>query len=378
MLWLGERNRCEWAGHRSLALLIALSLLVVIACSDEKPTEPKPALPLWNYSIPEAQGMDRQLLDSAFILAEAAGCIDGLVVIRNGFLIEERYYNGFTRTTPHNVMSVSKSFLSAIVGVALEQGYIDSLDERMLDYFPEYVYPEMDTAKYEITIRHLLTMRMGIKGEDADNYAEYWRLYNSDNWIRATIETPLEYPPGERMVYNTFQTHLLSGIITKATGKSTRAYATSCLLGPMRIGVDAWEQDPQGYYFGGNSMYFTPQEMAVLGWLYLNNGQINSRQIVPSAWVDLTLTSSTNFTHPNEWGELKNYNYAYLWWLGEMGGQAMYLAYGYGGQFVAVFPALNLIVVSTAPYEVDPDTSTVQEWSIFNIIAHYIVPSVEN
>ena len=115
MLWLGERNRCEWAGHRSLALLIALSLLVVIACSDEKPTEPKPALPLWNYSIPEAQGMDRQLLDSAFILAEAAGCIDGLVVIRNGFLIEERYYNGFTRTTPHNVMSVSKSFLSAIV-----------------------------------------------------------------------------------------------------------------------------------------------------------------------------------------------------------------------------------------------------------------------
>jgi CubicO group peptidase (beta-lactamase class C family) len=366
------------AGHLSRALVTALLLLAVFACSDDKPTEPKPAPPLWNTSTPEAQGMDGLLLDSAFIQAEAAGFIDGLVVIKNGFLVAEQYYNGFTNTSPHNVMSVSKSFLSAIVGIALEQEYIDSLDERMLDYFPEYVYPEMDTAKYDITIRHLLTMRMGIRGEEADNYAEYWRLYNSDNWIKATIETPLQYLPGERMVYNTFQTHLLSGIITKATGKSTRTYATDCLLGPMKIGVDSWERDPQGYYFGGNSMYFTPQEMAVLGWLYLNDGQLNGVQIVPSAWVDLTLSPSTNFTHPNEWGEFKNYNYAYLWWLGEMGGQDMFMAYGYGGQFVVVFPDLSLVVVSTAPNQVDPDTSTVQEWAIFDIIAHYIVPAAEN
>ena len=353
-----------------------LLLAVAVGCGD-KPTEPKPERPLWNRSTPEAQGMNAQRLDSAFIQAEAAGFIDGLVVIRNGYLVGERYYNGFTSAVPHNVMSVSKSFLSAITGLALDRGYIDSLEEKVLDYFPEYVYPEMDSAKLDITIRHLLTMRMGIRGEDADNYGEYWRLYNSPNWIRATIETPLQYLPGERMTYNTFQTHLLSGIITKATGRSTRVFTTDYLLRPMRIGVDAWEQDPQGYYFGGNSMHFTPQEMAMLGWLYLNDGRLDSVQIVPSAWVALTLSPSTNFTHPNEWGEFKNYNYAHLWWLGEFGGHAVYLAYGYGGQFVAAFPDLNLVVVSTAPGQVDPPTSTVQEMAIFEIIAHYIVPAVE-
>jgi CubicO group peptidase (beta-lactamase class C family) len=221
-------------------------------------------------------------------------------------------------------------------------------------------------------------MRMGIRGEAADGYAEYMRLYNSDNWIKTTIESPLEYPPGERMSYNTFQTHLLSGIVTKATGKSTLEYANDCLFNPIKISVDSWERDPQGYYFGGNSMHFTPQEMAVLGWLYLNNGWLNGVQIVPPAWVELTLSPSTDFTHPNEWGAFKNYNYAYLWWLGEIGGYGMFMAYGYGGQLVVVFPDLNLVVVSTARHLVDPDTSNVQEWAIFDIIARYIVPAVED
>ncbi len=122
-------------------------------------------------------------------------------------------------------------------------------------------------------------------------------------------------------------------------------------------------------------MHFTPQEMAVLGWLYLSDGWLNGAQVVPSAWIELTLSPSTDFTHPNEWGGLKNYNYAYLWWLGEIGGHEMYMAYGYGGQFVVVFPDLNLVVVSTAANLVDPDTSTTQEFAIFDIIARYIVPS---
>ena len=355
--------------------IVAVLLVTVVAGCGKNSTESHPVQGLWNPSTPQAQGMNAQLLDSAFIVAEASGFIDGLVVIRNGFLVAEDYYNGFDKTLPHNVRSVSKSFLSAITGIALDQGYLDSLGEKVLDYFPEYIYPGIDTLKYDITLEHLLTMRMGMKGEDADGYAEYRRLYNSDNWIKTTIESPLAYIPGQRMSYNTFQTHLLSGIITKATGKSTRDYAADCLLNPLKICVDSWEQDPQGIYFGGNSMHFTPQEMAVLGWLYLNDGRLHGVQIVPSAWVELTLSPSTDFTHPNEWGEFKNYNYAFLWWLGEIGGHAMFLAYGYGGQFVATFPDLNLVVVSTAEDSVDPDTSTVQEFAIFDIMAHYIVPS---
>ena len=355
--------------------IVFIFLLFISSCEKDA-TPYRLESPIWNFSNPEEQDMNPQVLDSAFIKAKQTGFVDGLLVIRNGHLVAEEYYNGYNEATPHNVMSVSKSFLSAIMGIALQQGFIDSLNEKMLNYFPEYIYTSMDPRKYNITIRHLLTMRMGIRDESDDNYGVYWEFYNSNNWIKKTIEDTLIDSPGSKMHYNTFQTHLLSAIITKATQKSTLDFAKEVLFDPMKIGIDAWEQDPQGYYFGGNSMYFTPREMAVLGFLYLNNGRINGRQLVPADWVKLTLSPSTNFTHPNEWGAFKNYDYAYLWWLGQIENYDMFMGYGYGGQFVVVFPSLNLIIVSTAKNQVDPDASTVQEWAIFDIIADYILPSI--
>lgn len=361
---------------KSRYLIGVLIVLILIDNCDKHSTEPDAEKNIWNFSTPQAQDMNPQILDSAFIRARQTSFVDGLLIIKNGYLIAEEYYNGYDETMPHNIKSVSKSFLSAITGIALQQGYMDSLEEKVLNYFPEYIYPGMDPRKYDITIRHLMTMRMGIRGEADNNYAVYWEFYNSDNWIKKTIEDTLIDNPGAKMHYNTFQTHLLSAIITKATQRTTLDYATNVLFNPMKIDIDSWERGPQGYYFGGNSMHFTPREMAVLGYLYLNNGKINGSQIIPADWVDLTLSPSTDLPHPNEWGEFKNYNYAYLWWLGQIGGYDMYMGYGYGGQFVVVFPSLNLIVVSTARNEVDPDTSTIQEWEIFDIIADFIIPSI--
>ncbi|MQY79094.1 MAG: serine hydrolase, partial [Bacteroidetes bacterium] len=225
---------------------------------------------------------------------------------------------------------------------------------------------------------HLLTMRMGIKGEADDDYGVYWELYNSGNWIKETIESQLLNDPGEKMRYNTFQTHLLSAIITKATQQSTLDFAREVLFKSMKIDIDSWEQDPQGYYFGGNSMHFTPREIAVLGYLYLNNGRLSDMQILPIDWIELSLSPSTNKEHPNEWGAWKNYNYAYLWWLGQINEYDLFMGYGYGGQFVVVFPSINLIVVSTAKHQISPETSTVQEWAIFDIIAKYVLPSIND
>ena len=354
-------------------LLVVFALLLFILSCGKKPTEVELKQYVWNFSTPEAQGMNAQILDSAFVHAELAGFIDGLLVIRNGYIIAEKYYNGYSEVVPHNIMSVSKSYLSALTGIALHKGYLHSLDEKVLDYFPEYIYPGMDKEKYDITIRHLLTMRMGIENE-TENYFE---IYNSDNWIKTTIELPLIFNPGERMCYNTFQTHLLSAIISKTSKMSTMRFACTFLTSRMGITIDYWEQDPQGYYFGGNSMYFIPREMATLGYLYLNGGRLNDRQIVPREWLEFTLTPSTSL-RPNEWGAFKNYNYAYLWWLGQINNYDLFMAYGYGGQFVVNFPNLNLIVVSTANNQVDWDTSTIQEWAIFDIISRYILPAIIN
>jgi CubicO group peptidase (beta-lactamase class C family) len=351
-----------------------LASWLFISC-NKSPTGSEVELFTWNSSTPEAQKMRSQVLDSAFVQAQQLGFVDGLLVIRNGFIVGEKYYNGHHVWTPHNVMSVSKSFLSALTGLALQQGYLMSLDAKMLDYFPEYIYPGMDNRKHAITIRHLLTMHMGIANEADNNYGIYWGIYNSNNWIKTTIEYPLKYAPGERMSYNTFQTHLLSAIITKATGKSTLEFARQNLFNPMGITVDAWEKDPQGYYFGGNSMHFVPREMAVLGYLYLNEGVLNNVRIVPREWVHLTTTAFTNWQN-RKWGAFTDYNYGYLWWLGKINNDRLFMAYGYGGQFVVNFPDLNLIVVSTAKNQVDPDTSTIQEWAIFDIISKHILPAV--
>ena len=354
--------------------ILCIIILPVLACIKD-PTAISPEhIPL-AFSTPEEQNINQQMLNNAFVQVRSLPFVDGLLIVRNGYIVAEEYYNGYSAGKPHNIKSVSKSFLSVITGIALQQGYIDSLGEKVLDYFPEYIYPGMDPRKYDITIRHLLSMQMGIESESANNYELYQQIYSSANWIKSTIELPLLSNPGDRMRYNTFQTHLLSAIITKATGQSTREYAVENLFTFMGIDIDDWEQDPQGYYFGGNSMYFTMREMAMLGMLYLNSGKINGVQIVPQSWIELSVTKTRPVDQP-EWGALKEYNYGYLWWLGKINGYKLYMALGYGGQFVLVFSDFNLVVVATA-FEEGP-ASDDQELPILQIVSDYILPAVVN
>ena len=355
---------------------IFLGFLALFAGCNKEPA----GLPFepysWESSTPGDEGMDVQVLDSAFILASGYGFVDGLLVVRNGKIVAEAYYNGFTADLPHNIMSVSKSMLSAIAGLVLDGPYGLDPEDRMLDYFPEYNSAGLDPRKRDISIKHLLTMRMGIERESHNNYSVYSELYQSGNWIKSTIEYPLSFDPGERMRYNTFITHLLSGVISEATGQATDKFAHEHLFAPMGIDIDSWEKDPQGICFGGNSMHVTPREMAAFGLLYLQKGMLQGKQIIPQTWVEQSLSPSTDFTHPNEWGSWKNYNYAYLWWLGQFSGYDSFMGYGYGGQFVIVFPDLNLIVVTTAKNEVPPETTTTQEWALFDLVNKYILTSI--
>jgi CubicO group peptidase (beta-lactamase class C family) len=299
------------------------------------------------------------------------GYVDCILVIRNGTIVAEKYYNGYSKETPHNVKSVSKSFLSAMTGIALRDGQINSLSAKLLDYFPEYVYQSIDPKKFDITIRHLLMMRMGIDGDENI----YNLVYNSSNWVKTTIELPLIYDPGTRFCYNTFQTHLLSAIISKTSGMSTMEFVGKYLLEKMNVNCAEWRQDLQGYYFGGNNMYFTPRDMARLGYLYMNKGKLGGNQIVPSPWVEESLTNYTQFSN-SAWGDLDKVNYGYLWWLGEIKGHKVFLAIGHGGQFVINIPDLNLIVVTTAESNLDWEIADQHERSIISIVANYIVTSV--
>ena len=353
-------------------IVYTLSACLLIFWSCQIGLNPDSYLPHeWKTSSPEAQGLNSRILNQAFREARQRGFINCILVVRNGYLVAEQYFNGYDKKDAHRVMSVSKSFLSALIGIAFRENLLDSLEQKMLDFFPEYVTPNLDQRKRDISIRHLLTMKAGIDHEQNN----YFEIYTSANWIETTIELPLLSDPGERFRYNTFQTHLLSGILTKASAMSTLAFANTNLMEPLGITVQAWERDPQGIYFGGNGMEFTARDMAWFGWLYLNNGCLDGEQIVPAEWVEASLTNHTGWQNLT-WGELHDYNYGYLWWLGKIKEYEIFLALGHGGQTIINFPALNLVVVTTAQSYVDWDTADAQERSVLDVVANFILPSV--
>jgi CubicO group peptidase (beta-lactamase class C family) len=361
---------------RHVILLSGVVLGLLFSSCRESPTEANAFVPEalndgWPVSTPEAQGLDRQTLATGYAAAAQLPYTYSLLVIRNGYLIGEQYFNGDSRGTANDVRSVSKSVLSTLVGIALNKEILDSLNQRVLDFFPEYDTTSLDPRKHDITIRHLLMMRAGFaRDEDI-----YFQVYYSSNWIQTIIGLPLLFDPGEKMIYSTCEAHLLSATLTKASGISAYDFAERYLCEPLGITVHFWEQDPQGYYFGGNAMGFTPRELAKFGLLYMSGGFFNGRQIVPKAWIDESLTNFTGYQNQT-WGDLQNYNYGYFWWLGELGGHHVYFALGHGGQYILNVPDLNMIVVSTANWQFDWDVADEHERAILHIISSYVLGAV--
>lgn len=320
----------------------------------------------WPVSTPSAQGLNQTKIDSAYLRASQLGFVDALLVIRNGYLVAEKYYNGYNENSAHQIWSDTKSFISALIGIAVDKGLIESTDNKIMDYFHDYEYDGMDQRFFDITIKHLLTMRMGIDKEENNLIP----IVQSNDWIRETFRLPLLFNPGQKFSYNSLETHLLSAILTKVSGKSAREFAVENLTGPMGIEIVQWNHDPLGYNTGGYDIYMKPHDMAVLGYMYLNNGIINNKQIVSKEWV----TTSLNRTWINngiEWGVLTDYNYGYLWWIGKINGQNLFMAMGMGGQYIMVFPELDLIIVTTANKDISWDNQ--QELPILEIISKYIL-----
>ncbi|MDM8002860.1 MAG: serine hydrolase [Bacteroidota bacterium] len=322
----------------------------------------------WPLSSPEAQGLDHIKIDAACRKARELGSVNALLVLRNGYLVAEEYYNGNDRNDPHQLWSVTKGFLSALVGIALDKGLIDDIDDKVMDYFPEYSYAGMDPRFNDITIRNLLTMRMGIDREQNNLIS----VVTKDNWISETFNLPLLYDPGTKFSYNSLQSLLLSAIITKVSGMTSRQFAENYLTGPMGIEIFKWGSDPQGNTIGGYDLYMTPREMAVLGYLYLNGGVIGGRQIISREWIDLSW-QKTCLTD-GSWGVLTEYNYGYHWWIGTMQGCDLFIAWGMGGQFIFCVLEHDLIVVVTS----NPDISweNDQEYPVLELVSNYILSAI--
>ena len=358
-----------------IAFFLIITFTGLVSCQKDPTSIRSQGGYEWETTPPAAQNLNEEIISGEFDEAEQSGFMNSLLIVRHGYLVGEKYFRGFDRQTTQDVMSVSKSFMSALIGLALQNGYLDSLGQPMMDFFPEYQEPGLDPRKSQISLRHLITMRAGFDNSIEDYDVNWNRWISSNDWIGYAIRLPLLYDPGNRFAYITAETHLLSAILTRATGMSSYDFAQTFLFTPLRIRIGMWERDPQGYYIGGMRMYFTPRAMARFGQLYLMKGNLDGNQIIPEHWVDESLIYHTS--GKGGWGELRNIGYGYLWWLGEIAGQTCFIALGYAGQYIMVFPQFQLIVVATSDYYCYADIADQQERAVLSICANHILPAVE-
>lgn len=353
-----------------LCLSIILTTLGVLnSCVTQTEEVENPIGYKWESSTPTELGLNESMIATALTEAGNKGFINSMLIIRNGKIAAEKYYNGGNVSSYQTVRSVSKSFLSALVGIAVNKGIL-RLDQKMIDFFPEYKSSVTDPRIKDITIEHLITMKSGIKGD----VESYFTFTLSGNWIKTILELQLDFAPGSKMQYSTAGTHLLSGILSKASGMSTFEFAKKYLFEPVGIVINDWVRDPQGIYFGGNDMFFTTRNMAALGLLYMNNGKLNNQQIVTEAWVKSSLLYSGGST--GVWGSLSKAGYGYLWWLGQLAGQKIFFALGYGGQYIICVPDQNMIIAATSNPYIDWGISDEHEREVLQIISDYIIPSI--
>lgn len=275
-------------------------------------------------------------LDEVTANLASMGPINSIVIHQNGEQVVERYFNGMNSSRTHNIKSASKSILSLLVGIAIDKGYLEGVDQEIGEFFPEYFSQNPDPGKESITVGDLLTMRSGLQSTSGGNYGR-WVL--SRNWVHYALDRPLVGEPGVDRIYSTGTTHLLGVILSKASGMSLRNFANRYLFQPMGVRLGGWDLDPSGYYLGGNNMALRPADMVKVGQLMLNVGSWNGEQLVSKEWVIRSVIPVT--------GRTREINYGYLWFRRMSDGYHEIYAWGNGSQFIKIIPELEAVIVAT-------------------------------
>jgi CubicO group peptidase (beta-lactamase class C family) len=320
----------------------------------------------WRTARPQTQGVDEiQLHQTDRYIQTHLPQVTSLLVVRHGYLVFERYYHGYGAADLQNTQSVTKSLISALIGIALEQGYLQSLEQKVLELLPEYASVVRDERMHTITLRHLLTMSAGFANEVAEpGLFERWSA--SADPVAFTLAQTLQTPPGLALHYSNMNVHLLSAILTRTTGMNTADFAGRVLFTPLGIQPGMWPADPTGIAYGAGWLALTPRAMAKFGYLYLNQGRWENQTILNPAWV----AASTQRYYPGDpWIEGIE-GYGYLWWVGHEHHLAIYYAAGYGGQYIGVVPALDLVVAMTG------DSGDVSQ-DHRPVISDHVLPAVQ-
>ncbi len=299
----------------------------------------------WIVSTPEAQNLDPAPLDRLVGLirdGEAYPGVDGLLIVRHGVLVTEAYFHEYDADRLHTLQSVTKSFTSAAIGIAIERGEIGSVEDKILEYFSDLNEIEnRDERKNSMQLKHLLTMRSGTdyhEGYEGSPHNQLNRLPRG--WDRFYLNRPMEHAPGERFQYDSGGVILLSAILKRRAGMHADKYMDKSLFGPLGISRTFWFRNKEGHPHTGGGLFLLPRDMAKFGLLYLRNGKWKGEQIVPESWIRESFEMAVNFPANSRSHDI---GYGYLWWILEPdpkgeGKQPIFAAKGFMGQYIFVIP----------------------------------------
>jgi CubicO group peptidase (beta-lactamase class C family) len=262
--------------------------------------------------------------------------------VRGGYLVADIYFYPYDGTIYHDFASVTKSIMSTLIGIAIDQGKLE-LDQPVLSFFPDRTIANRDARKERITVRHLLTMSSGLNWDPSDDEIFLNQLRASPDWVQYALDLPMSREPGSRFVYNSANTHLLSAILTQVTGLTALEFAKANLFTPLGIADFHWRVDPQGYNRGWGDLSLHPTDAAKIGFLFLHQGNWDGNQIISRQWVK----KATDALIATDRGKDKFYGYG--WWVERpKDGVALFAAEGRLGQRIKVIPSMNIVLVVTA------------------------------
>jgi CubicO group peptidase (beta-lactamase class C family) len=291
----------------------------------------------------------RAALDPDLVRAQAERLprLHTLVVARGGQTVLEATFSGPPADRPVNIKSVAKTVLATLVGCAVDRGMLAGPDQPITEPLGPLVPDSADPRVEEVTIGHLLSMQAGLERTSGRNYGAW---VTSPNWVAYALTRPFVAEPGGRMLYSTGSSHLLSAILTRATGQSTHQLATAWLGEPLDIRIPPWDQDPQGIYLGGNNMLLSPRAMLRFAEMIRQGGTLDGNRVVSEAWIATSWQPRT----ASRW---TGHAYGYGWFMTETAGHAHYYGWGYGGQMIHVIPSLELAIAVTS----DPNVRSREE-----------------
>ena len=328
----------------------------------------------WRSCHPSQVGMDPKMLkdlnEEIRLLLELQVDVRNFLIVKDGYIVAEQYYSEeYGQEDKHRIYSCTKSLVSACVGIAMEKGMIGSLDQKMLDFFPDHDIQEPSLEKSNITLEDLLTMTSGLEwyemeypyGDERNTYSQW---ANSGYGVNFVLNLPMSAVPGEEFAYSSGVSHVLSAIVQESSGMRCDSFAAQYLFSPLGITDYYWPVDEKGVAIGGSGVRLRPRDMARFGYLYLMQGKWNGEQLIPISWVESSGEAHVPRKYiPEAW-------YGYQFWVNE----GYYSAVGYGGQWIMIVPGHNLVVVCNNAFDEGDNT----QWNTpQRLLENYILPAFD-